>query len=131
MIQSIALLASAAMILMPVQESGEVRDRLAPLYFDCWHEAAGDHAAQLRCINTELARQDQILNLSYREQQENRSPAGKRRLRHAQRAWIVARDARCRSAAVDADQHGQDRAVASATCLLSETTERVIWLEAL
>ena len=127
----IRLLASAAMILTPFQDSGEVRDRLAPIYFDCWHEAAGDQAAQLVCINTELARQDRILNLSYRQQQAYRSPVGKRRLRDAQRAWIIARDARCRSAAVDADQHGQDRAVASATCLLSETTERVIWLEAL
>jgi uncharacterized protein YecT (DUF1311 family) len=127
----IALLASVATLVTFPQESGEVRDRLAPIYFDCWHEAAGDHAAQLICINTELARQDGLLNLAYREQQENRSPAGKKRLRDAQRAWILARDARCRSAAVDADQHGQDRAVASATCLLSETTERVIWLEAL
>ncbi len=127
----IALFAAAAMVATSFQESGEVRDRLAPIYFDCWHEAAGDPAAQRICIDTELARQDGLLNSAYRQQQEYRSPAGKRRLRDAQRAWIVARDARCRSAAVDADQRGQDRAVASATCLLSETTERVIWLEAL
>ena len=115
----------------PSQESGEVRDRLAPVYFDCWHAADGDRAARLICIDTELARQDLILNDLYREQQAHRSPVGQRRLRDAQRAWIVARDARCRSAAVDADQRGQDRAVQRATCLLSETTERVIWLEAL
>lgn len=127
----IALLVSAAMSLALFQDSGEVRDRLAPLYFDCWHAAAGDHAAQRICIDTELARQDAILNTTYRQQQKDLSPAGQRRLRDAQRAWIIARDARCRSAAVDADQRGRDRAVASATCLLSETTERVIWLEAL
>jgi len=127
----IAMLASVAMIMTPVQESGEVRDRLAPIYFDCWHEAAGDHAARLICVDTELARQDHILNRVYAQQQDHRSPAGTRRLRDAQRAWIAARDSRCRSAAVDADQQGQDRAVARATCLLSETTERVIWLEAL
>jgi uncharacterized protein YecT (DUF1311 family) len=127
----IAGLASAAMLLASFQESGEVRDRLAPIYFDCWHEADGDPAARRVCVETELARQDSILNRVYGQQQEHRSPAGKRRLRDAQRAWIAARDSRCRSAAVDADQQGQDRAVARATCLLSETTERVIWLEAL
>jgi uncharacterized protein YecT (DUF1311 family) len=124
-------IASAALSLASSQESGEVRDRLAPVYFDCWHEADGDRTARLICVNTELARQDRILNDLYREQQADRSPVEQRRLREAQRAWIVARDARCRSAAVDADQHGQDRAVPRATCLLSETTERVIWLEAL
>lgn len=89
--------------------------------------AKGVTAAMVACTLNERARQDVLLNRTYRAAMARRSASDRASLRRDERAWIARRDATC-SKAYEETGGTIDR-ILGATCLLHETTERRLWLE--
>lgn len=121
----IALLFVAA---LAGQADPDVEARLSETFSICMDAAGGVTSEMLDCTGAETERQDAQLNAVYRRVRAAASAADQIELRDAQRAWIRARDARCASRRADAGG-GTLSSVVFASCHMTETAERVIWLE--
>jgi len=102
---------------------------LSNQYSTCMDKSAGITTNMLDCIGTETKRQDSRLNKAYKEVMGQLSPARKKQLLEAQRAWIKYRDANCNFYA-DPDG-GTIATVNSSECFLSTTAARAKELEGL
>lgn len=90
-------------------------------------KSGGVTVDMLDCIGTETKRQDARLNKAYKEVMPQLSPARKKELQDAQRAWIKYRDANCNFYA-DPDG-GTIATVNSNDCFMSATASRAKELE--
>jgi len=94
----------------------------------CIDKSGGVTVDMLDCIGEETKRQDARLNKAYKEAMPQLSPARKKQLQDAQRAWIKYRDANCN---FYADPDGGTMAtVISNDCFMSTTASRAKELEA-
>jgi uncharacterized protein YecT (DUF1311 family) len=113
--------------------SGVCIDDGAPLYSSryaqCQDESEGVDAAMHDCIAAELELQDARLNAVYHTLADSESSPGRKKLVAAQRAWLKYRDANCEFYA-DPDG-GTAAALIAHDCVLRETAERVLELDAL
>lgn len=135
MIRKAVLLAAAIGFanIAPVsaQTTAQVNARYTRDYDRCLKTgdaAKGVTSAMMDCIGLEVDRQDARLNQTYKTAMARLNPAGKTRLRTAQRGWIKQRDARCRREA-DAVGGGSMSGISYSSCILDETIKRTIWLE--
>lgn len=98
-------------------------------YSACMEHSGGVTMAMIDCISQETARQDLRLNRAYKVAMEQLTPARKKELQKAQRAWITFRDANC---SFYADPEGGSMARVSANdCSLQTTASRARELEGL
>jgi len=93
----------------------------------CMDKSGGVTLYMLDCIGEETNRQDARLNKAYKEIMAQLSPARKKELRKAQRAWIKFRDANCNFYA-DPDG-GTSATLNSNDCFMSSTAARANELE--
>lgn len=110
------------------QPSDAVEARFSDEYRACMDATGGVTVDMLNCIAAETDRQDDALNAAYRRVRADMDADSREELRDVQRAWIAARDATCNSRGMDAGR-GSYSGVAYNDCILSQTAERVIWLE--
>ena len=102
---------------------------LSKQFSACMDKSGGVTADMLDCIGAETKRQDSRLNKAYKEAVSQLSPARKKQLQDAQRAWIKYRDANCN---FYADPEGGTMAtVSSYDCFMSATASRAKELEGL
>ena len=100
---------------------------LTKLFSACMDKSGGVTIDMLDCISAETKRQDARLNEAYKEAMAQLSPARKKQLQDAQRAWIKYRDANCN---FYADPDGGTMATVSANdCFMSATAARAKELE--
>lgn len=93
----------------------------------CMDKSGGVTVDMLNCIGAETKSQDARLNKAYKEVMSQLSPARKKQLQDAQRAWIKYRDANCN---FYADPDGGTMAtVSSNDCFMSATASRAKELE--
>ena len=101
--------------------------RLSKQFSACMDKSGGVTVDMLDCIGAETKRQDARLNKAYKEVMPQLSPARKKQLQDAQRAWIKYRDANCN---FYADPDGGTMAtVNSNDCFMSATASRAKELE--
>lgn len=100
---------------------------LSKQFSTCMDKSGGVTVDMLDCIGAETKRQDVRLNKAYKEVMPQLSPARKKQLQDAQRAWIKYRDANCN---FYADPDGGTMAtVSSSYCFMSATASRAKELE--
>ena len=100
---------------------------LSKQFSACMDKSGGVTVDMLYCIGAETKRQDARLNKAYKEVMHQLSPARKKELQDAQRAWIKYRDANCN---FYADPDGGTMAtVSSNDCFMSATASRAKELE--
>ena len=100
---------------------------LTKLFSACMDKSGGVTVDMLDCISAETKRQDDRLNKAYKEVMAQLSPARKKQLQDAQRAWIKYRDANCN---FYADPDGGTMATVNANdCFMSATEARAKELE--
>jgi len=93
----------------------------------CMDKSGGVTSDMLDCIGAETKRQDARLNKAYKDVMASLTPARKKQLQEAQRAWIKYRDANC---TFYADPDGGTMAtVSSHDCFMSATASRAKELE--
>lgn len=98
----------------------------SPAYTACLNagEAAkGIQTALQQCADTELRRQDAMLNRTYKAKMGSLPPTRQATLRRAQRQWIVERDRRCTPRG-----GGSMAPFEQADCLATQTASRTRWL---
>lgn len=100
---------------------------LSKQFTACMNRTGGATVNMLDCIATEMKMQDVRLNTAYKEVIAQLSPARKKQLQDAQRAWLKYRDANCNFYA-DSDG-GTMAAVSSNDCVMSTTASRAKELE--
>ena len=126
----ILIAAAAAALLAPpasAADKADIEKRYSVIYSDCM-EKAGSTAEYVDCIGAEINWQDKYLNRRYQDLMKALTPPQQARLRDAQRAWIVFRDKWCAAQADPA--WGSLSTVAANQCVLDQTIERTIALEA-
>ena len=103
-------------------------DGLSKQHAACMDRSEGVTVKMIDCITAEYQRQDARLNKAYKALMAELSPARKKQLREAQRAWIKFRDANC---AFYGDPDGGSLARVSANdCMMSSAASRANELEA-
>lgn len=118
---------TAAMVLCLSNASLAEEYKLSKKYSDCMDRTGGATVPMRECIAEETKRQDAQLNRVYKQLMASLSPARKKQLQNAQRAWIKFRDLNC---GFYADPEGGTMAlVAADDCYLTMTAERVNELE--
>jgi uncharacterized protein YecT (DUF1311 family) len=123
----VGLLALAMLAAPAVAGAGvEVDQRMSAGFTGCLNNA-GSTMAQVACIADELKAHDRQLNSLYQSRMRSLTAPQRAKLQAAQRAWLVYRDADCRSYE-DADWGTLSRVNAN-SCVLERTIERVIQLE--
>lgn len=100
---------------------------LSKQFSACMERSGGATANMLDCIAAEAKLQDARLNTSYKEVIAQLSPARKKQLQDAQRAWLKYRDANCNFYADP--EGGTMAAVSSNDCVMSATASRAKELE--
>lgn len=126
MVSKKSLVASLALCcLSQIASAGDVG--LSKQFSACMDKSGGVTVDMLDCIGTETKRQDARLNKAYKEVMPQLSPARKKELQDAQRAWIKYRDANCNFYA-DPDG-GTIATVNSNDCFMSATASRAKELE--
>ena len=128
-----ARLAALTALVLAGQASGRtaVEARYSAAYRTCM--ATGDAAkgvtvGLLDCNGTEIDRQDDRLNRTYRTVMARLAPPARARLRASERAWIKQRDRSCRRTSGSAEG-GTLASVIYSGCILDRTIERTMWLE--
>lgn len=100
---------------------------LSKQFSTCMDKTGGVTVNMLDCIGAETKRQDMRLNNAYKEVMAQLTPARKKQLQEAQRAWIKYRDANC---SFYADPDGGSLATISGNdCFMSATASRAKELE--
>ena len=84
---------------------------------------------RLGCTQNEMARQNVLLNRSYKLAMNRAGKMRRSELRKAQREWIVRRDRKCRSYEAAAGLTEPADESGNPWCILDETIHRTIWLE--
>lgn len=117
----------------PQLTDAEVEKRYTPAFKACM--ATGDAAqgvtvAMHDCLSAEYARQDRVLNATYRAaMQRLPTPAAKVGLRALQRRWIAARERLCASQAEE-QQGGSIVPLIIDGCFTAEAIRRTAFLRA-
>ena len=121
-------LAAAAGAAQAATDPAKIEARYTPAYQACLDAADGSSSGMIGCITDEFKVQDARLNTAYHKVMAGLNERQKAKLRAAQRAWVVFRDADCQSAS-DEDW-GTVSYVGSNSCMLVRTVERTLELEA-
>ncbi len=87
----------------------------------------GGTAEMVGCIGDETTIQDKKLNDTYKKAMTDLNEGQKAKLRNAQRAWVLYRDAWCE--AQHDDEWGSISTIVANNCVLDETIRRTIELE--
>ena len=87
---SITLLMACAPYAVSAQDAG-----LSQQHAACMDKSGGTTMDMIECITAETQRQDTRLNKAYKGAMAELSPARKKQLLEAQRAWLKFRDANC------------------------------------
>lgn len=106
-----------------------VQARMSPQYTACMKDALAT-VDMLDCIGAETAKQDALLNATYKGVMSLLEAEEKTKLRDKQREWIKMRDARCEQEASEYEG-GSFAGVAHASCYLQQEVQRLIELEQL
>jgi len=126
---AVGLIASPPVAAQP-EDPNEVHYTKA--YRDCMK---GEYAAMyvtsavIDCNSAEIGRQDAKLNQIYKAVMARLNPRQKVKLRTLERRWVIDRDQHCRREAATEDGGSLGLIIESA-CMLSQTIDRTIWLEA-
>ena len=119
---SITLLMACAPYAASAQDAGLSKQHAA-----CMDKSGGTTMGMIECITTETQRQDARLNKAYKAVMADLSPARKKQLLEAQRAWLKFRDANC--AFYDDPDGGTLARVNANDCMMTATAERARELE--
>jgi uncharacterized protein YecT (DUF1311 family) len=106
-----------------------VRKRHTAQFWAC-QERAVSTQAHGACFAAESARQDQVLNRTWRRALASVAPKLRGRLVAAQRKWIAKRDPFCRPEA-DKFREGTIAPLIYIDCRIEQTIRRTMWLEQL
>ena len=119
---SITLLMACAPYAASAQDAGLSKQHAA-----CMDKSGGTTMGMIECITAEAQRQDARLNKAYKAVMADLSPARKKQLLEAQRAWLKFRDANC---GFYYDPDGGTLARVNANdCMMTATAERARELE--
>ena len=129
-IVALALLAAAmAPTSLRAASDEAVEARYSPAYDRCLESPGGQTTyGMIECTTAELNVQDRRLNDAYRIAMADLNDRQKARLKAAQRAWMVFRDADC--AAQSDEDWGSLSRITAHVCVLQRTVERTLDLEA-
>lgn len=119
---SITLLMACAPYAAIAQDAGLSKQHAA-----CMDKSGGTTMGMIECITTETQRQDARLNKAYKAVMADLSPARKKQLLEAQRAWLKFRDANC--SFYDDRDGGTLARVNANDCMMTATAERARELE--
>jgi uncharacterized protein YecT (DUF1311 family) len=115
----------------PRQAPDPVEAHYSPTYEKCLSSGAaaqGVTPAMAGCAAAEIAAQDGLLNRTYQAVLAGSAPEQRPKLREAQRAWIVFRDAKCAS---ENQTGGTIDSIGGPICILRATVVRTTELEAM
>jgi uncharacterized protein YecT (DUF1311 family) len=96
-------------------------------YSVCLDKAAGVTADTLNCMGTEVKIQDASLNKAYKAVMAQLTPARRKSLQDAQRAWIKFRDANC--SFYEDPEGGTNATLMGSDCYLTATANRAREIE--
>ena len=119
---SITLLMACAPYAASAQDAGLSKQHAA-----CMDTSGGTTMGMIECITAETQRQDARLNKAYKAVMADLSPARKKQLLEAQRAWLKFRDANC--AFYDDPDGGTLARVNANDCVMTATATRASELE--
>jgi uncharacterized protein YecT (DUF1311 family) len=101
---------------------------VGPIANDCQDQPGGSTTIGIvSCLQREEAAWDVILNANYKAAMAALDGSQQAALRKAQRAWIPSRDADC-EALWEANKDGTIRGPIAASCRLTATANRALWL---
>lgn len=115
----------------PASKPDPVEARYSPAYEVCLSTgpaAQGVTTAMVDCAAAEIGVQDAALNRTYQAVLAGLEPEQRPKLREAQRAWIVFRDAKCAS---ENQTGGTIDSIGIGGCILRATVVRTMELEAM
>jgi uncharacterized protein YecT (DUF1311 family) len=106
----------------------EIEARYSKGYKTCPGFDTGGDMQMLECVGAEVEIQDKRLNETYKKALDGLTAGQKEKLRNAERAWVIYRDAWC-DAQEDDMAWGSLSKLAASQCVLDQTIQRTIDLE--
>jgi len=91
-------------------------------YYKCEKERGETHIGISSCMEEELKKQDNALNIAYKKAKASIQPFRVNELKEVQRKWIAYRDSKC--AFFHHKESGQVGSIEEESCLIKETITR-------